>query len=391
MKNIVNKYCLVIILFVLAGCASGPKKDVVKVFFPEPPVPARLQYLTFFTGEKDIAGKKSAFESFVTGARESERRLDKPYGVAIWGGKIYVADVNLGVIVFDLENKTYGMLPGAQGMGKLLQPVNIRVDRDGTKYVSDPVRGQVVVFDRNDFYVGSFGESPESWRPVDAVPYEDLLYVVDMKNAQIVVMDKRSGDIVRRIGRDGPPPELLSRPTNLAFDTEGYLWVSDAGRFQIVKYDRDGHFQGKIGDVGTASGTFARPRGIAVDRENRLYAVDAAFGNVQMFNKDGLLLLFFGVTGFAPGDLNLPSQVIVDYDHVKYFKQYADPNFAIEHLVIIANQFGHRMISIYAFGKEQGKAYPTDAELLEKLKERIDKARKDQSPEKQPEPEKEKQ
>lgn len=388
MNNFGKKYCIIIILALITGCAANQRQDMVKIFYPEPPEPARLQFLTSLTGEKDIAGKKSAFETFITGSGESKRRLDKPYGAAVRDGKIYISDVNQGVMVFDLEKKTYGELQGAQGMGKLIQPVNIRIDADGSKYVSDPVRGQVVVFDKNDFYVAAFG-SPADWKPVDAVPYEDQLYVADMKNARVVVLDKKQGVVLRQLGQEGGPSERLSRPTNLAFDSEGHLYVSDAGRFQIVKLDRDGHFLGKIGDLGTEAGTFARPRGIAMDRDDRLYAVDAAFSNVQLFNKEGNLLLFFGVSGYAPGDMNLPSQVVIDYDNIRYFQRYADPAFVIENLVIIANQFGDKMINIYAFGKERGKKYPTDAELLEQLKAKLQKEEKGKSPETKQEPEKE--
>lgn len=374
-----KKFSIVIILALMAGCATtAPKQEIFKVFYPGPPELPRVQYLTSFVGEKDFARKKSAFERFITGAQESKRRLDKPYGVAIWGGKIYVADTNRGVSVFDLNKRTFEDLAGAQGLGKLLQPVNIRIDAEGNKYVADPVRGQVVVFDKNDFYVTAFGSS-DTMRPVDAVPYGDELYVADMKHYEIVVMDKKSGNVLRQIGQTGPPEDRLGRPTNVAFDKDGHLLVSDMGRFQIVKFDRDGHFLGALGEIGTESGTFARPKGIAVDRDDRLYVVDAAFSNVQIFDKEGDLLLFFSKGGRFPGDLNLPAQVIVDYDNIKYFQQYADPKFKIENLAIVVSQFGIRMINIFGVGREEGKTYPTDAELREQVKARLEKAKKEQA------------
>jgi sugar lactone lactonase YvrE len=388
MINFAKKYGIVIILSLLTGCAAGAKQDLARVFYPSPPDPARIQFLTSFTGEKDITGKKSAFEAFITGAQDSGRRLDKPYGAAIRGGKLYVCDENHTVMIFDLEKKLFSQLQGAQGRGKLVQPINIRIDVEGTKYVSDPVRGQVVVFDKNDFYVTAFG-LPGDWKPVDAVAYEDLLYVADIKNALIVVMDKKNGTILKQFGQEGAPSERLSRPTNLAFDANGHLYVSDAGRFQIVKLDRDGHFLGTVGILGTHSGAFARPKGIAIDRQNRLYAVDAAFDNVQMFNDNGKLLFFFGQAGNGPGDMYLPAQIVVDYDNLQYFQKYADPDFEIENLVIVSNQFGDKMINIYALGKERGKKYPTDEELLEQMKAKLQKEEKEKSPETKQSPEKE--
>jgi DNA-binding beta-propeller fold protein YncE len=308
--------------------------------------------------------------------------------VAIWDGKIYVADSNRGVFFFDLVKKKFDQLPGAHGLGQLNQPINIRIAPDGIKYVADPVRGQVVVFDKNDLYVNAFG-NPGTWKPVDAVPYGDDLFVADMKNFEIVVLNRKDGKQVRRFGLGEDLAQKVSRPTNLVFDREGRLFVSDIGVFKVLKFDRDGHFLGAVGEMGRESGTFSRPKGIAIDREQRLYVVDAAFSNVQLFNKDGNVLFAFGVTGKRPGDLDLPAQVIVDYDNIKYFQQYVDPKFDVENLVIVANQFGDKMINVYAMGKERGKHYPTDVELLEQLKERLKKAEKEKPAEKKGEPVKE--
>jgi sugar lactone lactonase YvrE len=359
-----------ILILIMSGCATAPPQQLFKVFYPSPPDLPRVQYLTSFVGEKDFGRKKSFFESFITGSGEKYRRLDKPYGVAAWGGKIYVCDTNQGVLVFDLEKRTLNDLAGAQGLGKLQQPINISVDAEGNKFVADPVRGQVVVFDRNDFYVTSFG-SPDTWRPVDAVPYGNEIYVADMKDYQIVVLDKKSGNVLRQIGGEGSGEARLGRPTNLAFNKEGYLFVSDLGRFQIVKFDRDGHFLGTIGEIGVESGTFARPKGIAVDRDDRLYVVDAAFANVQIFDKDGDLLMALSKGGRLPGELSLPSQVTVDYGLVKYFQQYADPNFEVDGILIVISQFGSRMVNVYGLGKERGKVYPTDAELVVQMKAKL--------------------
>jgi len=197
-----------------------------------------------FSGLKDIE-EQSAFNRFIVGEKQ-DVRVDKPYGVALYQGKMYVCDTNASVVVFDLERKSFGLLKGAVGHGKLTQPVNIRIEADGTKYVADPVRGQVVAFDRNDEYLKAYG-APGAWRPVDAVPLADRVYVADVANGLIKVFDKDSGALLKAFGDKGDPSERLDRPTNLAFDTEGNLYVTDVGRFQVVKYDRDGHFKTTIG------------------------------------------------------------------------------------------------------------------------------------------------
>ena len=359
------------LVLAVAGCAAPKKAEKpASIFYPDPPELARIQFLTSFTGAKDIDLPKSAFEVFVTGEKANEKRLDKPYGIAVHNGRIYVCDTNQTVMVFDLEKSSYGPLPGAQGIGKLLQPVNISIDADGSKYVVDTFRKQVVVFDRNDLYAKTFG-TPQGWKPTDAVPYEDRLYVSDIQNGQVVVLDKGTGNVVKKFGQQGEAGERLQLPTNLAFDRDGILYVSDAGKFQIFKFDRDGHFRGTIGRHGSEPGAFARPRGLGIDRENRLYAVDAAFENIQIFSTEGQLLLFFGKAGRGPGGMYLPAKVAVDYGHRKYFEKYVDPGFDAEYLLFTTNQFGDRMVNVYAVGKEKGKKYPKEEEISEKLKERF--------------------
>ena len=80
----------------------------------------------------------------------------------------------------------------------------------------------------------------------------------------------------------------------------------------------------------------------------------------------------------------------IDYDDVKYFQKYADPNFQIEFLILVTNQFGPIRVSIYGFGTEKGQTYTTNEQLLKELNEREEKQEKLEK-EKQEKLEKEKQ
>lgn len=371
---------LALIPLLTSACATPALKREPAVYFPAPPALPRLQFLTAFNGLKDIE-EQSGFDRFVVGEKLN-LELDKPYGVAMHDGKIYVCDTNTTVVVLDLKKKRFSSMAGAVGPGKLTQPVNISIEADGTKYVTDPVRGQVVIFDKDDNYLRAVGE-PGTWKPVDAVPFGDRLYVADNANGLVKVFDKASGELLKAIGDKGDPSERLDRPTNLAFDRKGDLYVTDIGRFQVVKFDRDGHFQAMFGKPGDNPGHFARPKGTAIDREGRLYAVDAAFNNVQIFNPEGRLLMFFGDSGLGPGGLMLPAKVAIDEQNIALFRTYAAPEFEIEYLVLVTSQFGDRKVSVYGFGHEKGKHYPTEEELRQQLEERRRKEREKLESEKQ--------
>ncbi len=344
-----------------AGCGPTVRERGPAVFFPPAPSAPRLQYLTTLRGLRDVQ-EQSAFNRFVVG-EQPDVRLDKPYGVAMREGRVYVCDTNGTVMVFDLRAKTYGPLEGARGQGLLRQPVNISITADGTKYVSDPVRGQVVAFGPDEQYRTAFG-TPGRWKPVDAVEFGGELFVADMQNSRVVVLDAASGAELRTIGTQGDPKDFLGRPSNLAFDTQGNLYVTDVSRFQVVKFDRAGKPLQTFGAVGDGPGRFARPKGVALDRDGLVYAVDAAFSNVQVFFPSGRLATYFGGPGEGPGQLMLPAKVAVDYGSIDSFREFVEPGFTPEYLVLVTSQFGKPGVNVFAYGRQEGTQYPTEEELL---------------------------
>ena len=110
-----------------AACAAPVHKLPTAIYFPPAPELPRYQYLTSFRGLRDVV-EQSSFDRFVVGENQ-DLKLDKPYGVALFDGKMYVCDTNATVLVFDLVAKTYSGLKGAVGAGKLIQPINISINQ----------------------------------------------------------------------------------------------------------------------------------------------------------------------------------------------------------------------------------------------------------------------
>ena len=57
-----------------------------------------------------------------------------------------------------------------------------------------------------------------------------------------------------------------------------------------------------------------RPRDIALDSEGNIYVTDALRNNVQIYDAAGNLLLRFGALGLGPGQFRLPAGVTIDKD-----------------------------------------------------------------------------
>ncbi len=348
------------ILLIICGCAATPpvkeKAEKAVVFYPPLPEHPRLQYLHSITNEDDLGATQSSFDEFLLGKTESEKSLGKAYDIGSTPGKIYVLDRTLKKLIFlDLENKTMDYVRDRR-MGALIEPSGICVSGDGLKYVADMGRKQIVVFDRDNNFLRTYGSKELFAKPVDVTVYQNTVYVVDMSKNTLYALDKESGELVMTIGKTGFKEAEFYKPTHVVADGEGFIYVNDAFNYRIQKLDPEGGFVKSFGSLGDNIGAFARPKGLDVDREGHLYVADSAFENTQIFDAaTGRLLLFFGGAGEAPGSMYLPAGVHVDYKNVDYFRKYADKDFDLEYVLYVGNYFGHHKLNIYGFGKWKGK------------------------------------
>ena len=320
------------------------------LFYPLPPDLPRLQFLASFSTPLDVSAGKSKFRDFVFGGKNKEGHLvNKPYGVAIHEGAIYVVDARGGGWgVFDLAGgKSRMVRPG--GGGTLKKPINISIDHDGTHYVTDSEREQVLVYDAGNKFLRAYGK-PGQFKPVDVAIRGDRLYITDVAHHQVHVLDKATGAVLKSFGEAGSEPGQLFHPTNISFAPDGTLYVVDTTNVRVQQFTAEGEFIRAFGGPGSAPGTFTRPKGIAIDHEGNAYVVDAAFENVQIIAPDGGALMFFGTSGAERDSINMPTVVKVDYDNVRYFEKYFSPDFDVEYLVLVASQFGVNKVTVFGFG-----------------------------------------
>ncbi|MDX2410730.1 MAG: 6-bladed beta-propeller [Woeseiaceae bacterium] len=346
--------CLVSAVLLFAMAPSMADDKIVgeqPLFLPLPPNEPRLQFLTKFSSALDISTEKKGFRDFVFGGEDKEAQLvQKPYGLAVHEGAIYVVDTRgNGYGIFDLANSR-SKLVRPTGAGALAKPINITIDTDGTRYITDTDREQVLVFSADDRFLRAIGE-PGQFSPVDVAIAGSRMYVTDIMNHQIHVLDKASGETIGTFGEAGSEPGQLFHPTNLAIGSDGTIYVTDTSNFRLQQFDADGNFVRAIGTQGSRPGTFSRPKGIALDHEGHIYVVDAAFQNIQVLDADGGALMAFGEPGAERWNINLPTVVKIDYQNVQYFEKFAAPNFEIEYLVFVASQYGLNRVVVFGYGE----------------------------------------
>lgn len=338
------------VVLLATGCATRkPVKTQEFTFFPPPPDEPRVQFLTSFSSETDLAGQ-SKFNELIVGAERVIRPIWKPYGITAVKGKIYVCDTqpkNVGII--DLVKRKMSYLK-PEGRGLLKMPINVGVDKDGTRYVTDTVRGQVLIFDTENRFVADIGKAGEM-KPCGLVLTDKRFYVTDLSNHCVRVYAKADRELLFTIPRNtNDHKSKLFSPTNLAVDKKGNLYISDTGSFGIKVFDAEGNYLRTIGDVGLKPGRFALPKGISVDHQGRLYVVDAATSVVQMFDEEGRLLMYFGdPQSSGRAGLYLPAGIALDYENVGLFQRYAAPGYKVEFLIYVTNQAGSQKVSVFGF------------------------------------------
>ncbi len=333
------------------GCTTKPAERKTYTFFPPAPDDPHIQFLTAFSADTDL-GHSWSFAEYIAGIKPAAP-LVKPYGLAVHDGKIFVCDTVQGVVqVFDLQKHRAAYF-APQGEGRMMMPFNISIDADGTRYVADTLRNQVLVYGSDGAYLTAIGKKDE-FRPTDVAMTADRLYITDLKAHAVKVYGKADWKFLFSIpvATNVTKGKLFS-PANLTVDQVNHrLLVSDMGGFAVQIYDLDGHYLNTLGQQGVGMGSFSRPKGVAVDRTGITYVVDAAVQVVQMFDRQGRLLMYFGQPGATTrGELLLPASVKVDYDNVAYFQKFVAPGHRCEYLILVTSQFGPNLVSVYGFLK----------------------------------------
>lgn len=348
---------LAMIATALAGaCASTGEtaptgKRTSYAFWPLAPDTPRIQFLKSYRSSQDVReAKQSGFERLVFGQESTyEAVIEKPYGIDMHEGRIYVCDIRRpSLTVLDIPKKEVRLI-GTTGTQQIAHPVDVSVADDGWIYVADNDRNAILVFDPRERYARTYGHP--GMKPVSLAVHGDKLYVCDLQNQDVEIFDRNTGSSLGTFGSPGDEDGQFRVPIGIDVDRDGYVYVSDMMRCRIQKFTPDGKFVSGFGELGDYAGSFARPKQLAVDKDGIIYVVDAAFQNVQMFNKDFELLMAFGAAGSFPGAMNLPAGICVSDEGLDLYKDDVHPGFDAYRLIAVTNQFGPDTVSIYALGR----------------------------------------
>lgn len=151
-----------------------------------------------------------------------------------------------------------------------------------------------------------------AWAHAVRVDREDNVWLVDNGTDMVVKLSPDLSRILLVLGRrresvastilrppvprDTPTPPAtattFNEPTDIAFDPQGNIFVSDGYlNMSVAKFDKDGGWVKRIGkgnmaERGTEPGEFNNPHGIAADAKGNIYVADRGNGRIQVFDPD---------------------------------------------------------------------------------------------------------
>lgn len=314
-------------VLMLASCAVTTQAPQVaeQPVFPAAPDEPRFYYERSIYSSADVQkeDKNAGLKRMLTGETRLGEGLAKPYGIAVYHGRIFVSDTALqAVTVFDIPGQRYFKI-GEQDAGRLVMPIGLDVDGKGNLYVVDASAKVIQVFDKDGLHLSTIGGPKLFSRPSGIAVDESgsRIYVVDTGTVtnevhRVRVFDVKEGKHLFDIGKRGTEQGEFNLPRDVAIGRDGLLYVVDGGNFRMQVFKPDGTFVRSFGDVGRRGGQFSRPKEAAADLDGNVYVVDSAFGNFQIFTPEGVLLLAVGTRSERDGMAKymLPSGIAIDGD-----------------------------------------------------------------------------
>jgi hypothetical protein len=169
-------------------------------------------------------------------------------------------------------------------------------------------------FDRNGKYVREIGKDSYAFvfAQMVRIDPQDNIWTVDQMTNSVIKFDPE-GRVLMILGRKaeavpvparapaapaapaagqvagaGDPTDLFNRPTDVAWDSAGNIYVADGvGNQRVAKFDKNGVFIKSWGSRGSEPGQFGTARAIAIDAQNNVYVADPRNSRIQVFDSDG--------------------------------------------------------------------------------------------------------
>ncbi len=163
---------------------------------------------------------------------------------------------------------------------------------------------QLLLFDKTGKFLREVGKGLYAWSYAHAVRFDkdDNLWAID-KGSDMIVRINPEGHVTMVFGRKkeasdnaepwervNPPrppvPGQFRQPTDVAFDTEGNIYISDGYiTSRVAKFTKDGDWVASLGEPGGGKlGNLNTPHTIANDAKGNIYVGDRGNRRIQVID-----------------------------------------------------------------------------------------------------------
>jgi hypothetical protein len=177
--------------------------------------------------------------------------------------------------------------------------IGLRIDPQDNVWTIDEAASQVIKFDAEGRVALVLGRKPENINVRPNQPAGGGGAAGGGQPAGRAGGGGGGGGGGGRAAGAGTPGSSFGRPTDVAWDRAGNIYIADGigTNNRIAKFDKDGRFIKHWGSTGTEPGQFNGVKALAIDNQGNVYVADTGNKRIQVFDAEGVFKSQFGNVG----------------------------------------------------------------------------------------------